>query len=325
MTTSGSHRPARRRDAIRLVSLGIGLFCLCLVAPASAEGLEALYVLEDLLYLPIQYSALERGLLRDAADGVLDRFDLIQAGLIASGATDPVELFKYRRRFEHIRQHALLSIPYLVQTDQMAMEVFNYLHRNVLRRFEVHPVTVLDLHKDGSYNCITASWLYKVLSKRYDLPVTVIQTPVHAFIRLDTNPPIPIELTVPDHGFNLSQSREHILGVLLDSRLIRPRELDELGPDRVYSAYLTEQIPLTEVQIVSVLFYNRALSAFEAGNPALAFRNALAAHLTHPQDDRHTRLTRDVGLAYATALGEQGDGEGGDGIMAYLEGLSWPR
>jgi hypothetical protein len=75
------------------------------------------------------------------------------------------------------------------------------------------------------------------------------------------------------------------------------------------------------VHILAVLFYNRSLEAFESREEEAGFRNALAAHLIHPDDGRYRRLTRDLGLAYATALRERGDRSAEHGVTAYLRSL----
>lgn len=320
MTTS----LARRLCLLGLVSLGTGLFSFAPATPVPAAGSEALDLVEDLLYLPVHFPALERALLLDGADGRLDRFDLVDAGLIASGATDAVTLSEAREHLRHLQQHALLSIPYLMQTDQMALELFRYLHAHVLRRFSLEPVTVLDLWRAGRYNCITASWIYYVFAQTYDLPVSVVETPVHAYIRLDVDPPVPIELTDSAYGFDHPQNQDDVLQTLLVAGLITVDDLDCRGVDRVYRAYLDRRRTLTPVQVLSVLYYNRALAAFEADEPDTAFRCALAARALHPQDDRYRGLVRDLGLAYATALRRDGDTVSQPEILQYLADLDVP-
>ncbi len=85
-------------------------------------------------------------------------------GLIASGATAPMSLSQNRRRFRHLQQHARLSIPYLVQTEHGTAKLFAYLHRQILRRFETRLATLLGL------------------------PIAIVETPMHAYIHLNTRP-----------------------------------------------------------------------------------------------------------------------------------------
>ena len=99
------------------MSLGIGLLFIGPVLPLQAAELSSVPSMDEIRSLPVSLTPLERELLADVGDGRLDRFDLI-----ASGATEPVLLSRYKRRFSHLQQHALLSIPYLIQTEQMAGE-----------------------------------------------------------------------------------------------------------------------------------------------------------------------------------------------------------
>ncbi|MGA1199246.1 MAG: hypothetical protein ACO36I_22355 [Candidatus Latescibacterota bacterium] len=271
--------------------------------------------------LPVYFKPLEQALLIDASDGILNSFSLIDAGLIASGATTNYTLSKHKRQFKTLQQHALLSIPYLMQTERMAVEIFNYLHRRVLRRFETRPVTLLDLWSKGRYKCVTASYIYLIIARTYDLPVIIIETPMHAYIQLQISPPLPIELTVPNGGFNFSQTQEQVIQNLLLVGLITPKDLTTHTPKALFEAYRERQRALTPVQVLSVFFYNRALSAFEHYNPAEAFQHALAAYLIHPEDHRYQRLLHDFGLAYATTLHRENQQDARKAILAYLETL----
>ncbi len=269
--------------------------------------------------LPVFFKPLEIQLLADTSDGLLNSFTLLDAGLIASGATSPVSLSQNRRRFKHLQQHALLSIPYLLHTEHRAAELFYYLHRQILRRFETRPITLIDLWTRGRYNCITASYLYFVFARRYDLPVAIVETPMHAYVRLNIRPSLAIELTLPKRGFGFSQTRDDVLSNLLNAGLITPYDLSTTGVDALFKAYQDRQRVLTPVQILAVFFYNRALAAYEHRDMPHAFQYALAAHLIHPEDARYRRLTRDFARAYATALRQDGETENLQAIMAFLK------
>lgn len=271
--------------------------------------------------LPVEFKPLEQELLVDASDGLLNSFTLIDAGLIASGANSAIALSKSKRQFKHLQQHALLSIPYLMQQEQMAAEIYRYLHRRVLLRFETRPVTLLDLWEKGRYNCVTASYLYLILARTYDLPVTIIETPMHAFIQLQTDPPIPIELTVSRNGFNFSQTQEQVIENLHLVGLISSFDIEQNESSIIFTEYLERQRALTPVQALAVFFYNRALAAFEIYDPAQAFQYALAALIIHPEDPRYQRLIRDFGLAYATALRRNSQEEDLNKMLTFLESI----
>lgn len=294
--------PTKHIRCIGLVAIGISLFFFLCPSPQAQHVHIPERIPELLQTLPVHFKPLEQDLLVDTADGLLNSFTLIDAGLIASGATTPYILTQSKRQFKHLQQHALLSIPYLMQTDQMALEIFRYLHKRVLRHFETRPVTMLDLWSHGRYNCITASYLYLILARTYDLPVAIIETPMHAYIQLQTQPPIPIELTIPRGGFNFAQTQNDVIQNLMHVGLITPEDIKSHSPNALFNAYLERQRALTPVQVLAVFFYNRALSAFEVYNPAEAFQHALAAYLIHPEDHRYQNLVYDFGLAYATSL-----------------------
>ena len=297
MTTN---RATNKRLCGLIAMIGISLFFLPNIHAQPIHIPE--HIPHLLKTLPVHVKPLEQQLLVDASDGLLNSFSLIDAGLIASGATTDYQLSRNKRQFKHLQQHALLSMPYLMQSERMAAQIFHYLHRRVLRRFETRPITFLDLWTNGRYNCVTASYLYLILARTYDLPVRIVETPMHAYIQLQTQPPIAIELTVPQNGFNFSQDQDQVIQNLIDVALITPQDVAQHTPQVLFEAYLKRQRTLTPVQVLAIFFYNRALAAFEHFNTAQAFQHALAAYLIHPEDHRYQKLLHDFGLAYATTL-----------------------
>lgn len=310
----------RRVFHIKGLWIVLGIFCLCTQPLAHPIRIPE-YIPRVLKTLPVHIKPLEQNLLVDASDGLLNSFSLIDAGLIASGATTPYILSKNKRQFKHLQQHALLSIPYLMQTEHMAAEILTYLHRQVLHRFETRPVTLLDIWNKGRYNCVTASYLYLLLARTYDLPVLIVETPMHAYIQLQTQPVIPIELTVSHGGFNFSQTQDQVIQNLIHVGLITPQDITHHSPEVLFQAYLKRQRILTPVQVLAVFFYNRALAAFERYDPALAFQHALSAYIIHPEDHRYQHLLHDFGLAYATALHRENQQTKRNAILTFLKSL----
>lgn len=312
---------AHKQNAITYFAMGITLLFFQ-YTPSQAQTIHIPEHIPHLIRtLPVHFKPLEQNLLIDASDGLLNSFSLIDAGLIASGATTHYALSKNKRQFSHLKQHALLSIPYLMQADRMAAEIFHYLHERVLRRFETRPVTLLDLWTKGRYNCVTASYLYLIIARTYDLPVTIIETPMHAYIQLQTQPVIPIELTVPQIGFNFSQTQDQVIQNLTQVGLITPKDITQYSSQDLFDAYVQRQRALTPVQVLAVFFYNRALAEFENYNAAQAFQHALAAYLIHPEDHRYQNLLKDFGLAYATALRRENQQTELKSILAFLKKL----
>jgi tetratricopeptide (TPR) repeat protein len=241
----------------------------------------------------------ERDLLTDAADGRLDRYDLLDAALVAGGVGEPERRAAYRGQFDRWVAELTVSGRVVGTTFDRARAIHEFLHARGLGGGFCETCTTLDVAFDhGRFNCISSVILYRCLAARFGLRVRGVEVPGHAYAVVESNEgSIVVQTTCP--GW---------FTVIGDERLRREtlrRTLGEaaVGADRGPS----EGRSLDDVALVAIVYYNRGLDHLEAGR----FAESLAANRTAMRLDPRNGAARANLLAtlnnWSLARYEQGD------------------
>jgi len=187
--------------------------------------------------------------LADAADGAFDDLSLLEAGLIASGVDDPALVAGYVNRFEELatglseRRSADASAP------EAAELAFQFLHERLLTGEYLSACTEVQHAFDrGDYNCVSATLLYQVLCRSHGLTPVAVAVSTHVRSRFAKHD-MDVETTCDDW---FTVRREDPSVQFLRTHLQTTREL-------------------SDVQLVSKIFYNRGVSQLEAKRFAEAF------------------------------------------------------
>ncbi len=217
-------------------------------------------------------STLECRLLAEMADGRLQQFSLLEAGLIASGVDCPEQLRRHVDHFTTITYQAFLSSDSVASDAAiLANELLQRLHRLVLIGDYDPLCTEIDRTLEtGSFNCVTATVLFRYLAQLHGVAVMTIGQPDHVFCRIPGYPPITIETTSPQGWIE--------------------GEFDLAGPGHFDSlaafdhAVSTKERVLTDVQLVAKIYYNRAVVLLKANAHAAALPWLLRATGLDPDD-----------------------------------------
>lgn len=197
-------------------------------------------------------NATEQVLIDDASDGDLEDHSLLKASLIAAGYTNPSELSLLQLQFNqlasrideeeaHVEANAALE----TQTTR-AKHLLKEMHRVVLTGN--YEASCSDLRKtilSGQYNCVTATIVYQILSRRHDINSHAVAVPAHVFCQLD-QPEIDVQTTCAT-WLKPGKGRENA---------------DETLGRRV----------LSDVELVAKIYYNRGVLRLHEGNFAEAIR-----------------------------------------------------
>ncbi len=124
--------------------------------------------------------AAERALLADVADGRLDDMSLVEAGLVASGVVWTEDLGRFGPRLEGLVDRAREAAG-AGSTRDRARRVFEWLHRDVLARYELHGVDLPGLLNDGRYNCVSATLVYNSLLASLGIRSAAVLVPSHVY------------------------------------------------------------------------------------------------------------------------------------------------
>lgn len=154
----------------RNIGWTLALLIVSLAGPAAgreAPGAEAA-------------GAAEKALLEDVADGRLDDMSLIEAGLVASGVVWTEDLGRFGPRLEGLVDAAREAAGKGSARDR-ARRVFEWLHRDVLERYELHGVDLPGVLNDGRYNCVSATLVYNSLLEALGIRSAAVLVPSHVY------------------------------------------------------------------------------------------------------------------------------------------------
>jgi tetratricopeptide (TPR) repeat protein len=184
-----------------------------------------------------------------AADGKLDDLALLEAGLVASGVSDQELLTGYKNHFDELAADLAEQLPADATTPEAAEEAFRFLHDRLLTGEYISDCTEVQHAFDrGDYNCVSATLLYQSLCRRHGLTPVAVATATHVRSRFAEHD-MDVETTC-DSWFTVR--REDPSVQFLRTHLQSTREL-------------------SDVQLVSKIFYNRGVSLLESRRFAEAF------------------------------------------------------
>lgn len=193
----------------------VRLACLCLVLIFSlSTNVYASRVGYGATHYPIwsELTYFERSTLSEIHLAKKNDPDaLLALYLVASGVRDSADYETVRRRIDEFLAHAQKLI---IEKDDprtvgqlLNREMHNFFFLQESRGgapngYAMDQSRLMGIFETGEFNCISASLLYAVLGRHFNLGIKGVLLPSHAFVELDTrNRLIDVETTSP-HGFD---------------------------------------------------------------------------------------------------------------------------
>jgi tetratricopeptide (TPR) repeat protein len=124
-----------------------------------------------------------------------------------------------------------------------------------LKRY-VEETSFAGIFTDGKYNCVSATLLYSMLAREYNIPHRIVLTPVHTYLYvIDEGDKITIELTAGEDGFDLKLPIDAALDMLLQTKQISEEELQNKGKRLIYQEF---------VENSEIIDFDKLMDAFSA-------------------------------------------------------------
>lgn len=242
-----------RHVAVWAVVLGAHLAAVVSATSAEAPP-DSLHEL-----LSVRTTLAENILLADAADGTFDTHDLFGAALVAEGIDQPPMVARFRAIWQgHIdaaRGESRLADDAL---DRVRI-VFHYLHGHVLTgRYDPASSSIAAALEGGDYNCLSATLLLNALAQECGVALGAWHVPGHVASRFaDGGRKLTLETTCPRWFAALDDPVEQARQLVLRSA----------GTENTSA---TAGRALADVELVSLVFYNRGVELLEANEYAAA-------------------------------------------------------
>lgn len=243
----------------------------------------------------------EARLLADAADGQLDEIALLDAAVIAGGATNQAELIVARRRLDSLWIEVGEPLVDQLPVDDRPRAILSALHRLVLTgKYKAECTEVQSTLESGDYNCVTATVLYLELCRSHGLAGSAVAIPAHVYCRLQGQREQDIQTTCKD-WFELAGKHGHASGNAFAKQIAT-----QTAPPR----------PLTDVELLGKVYYNRGVSQLEAHEYAAAIALLKISLALDPKDEPARNNLLAAHNNWALALCDAGDFAGAAGKLA---------
>lgn len=243
----------------------------------------------------------ESRLLADAADGRLDEIGLLDAAVIAGGAESQAELAAARRRLSALWLEVGEPLIDQMPASDRPRAILSALHRLVLTgKYKAECTEVQRTLESGDYNCVTATVLYLELCRRHGLNGSAVAIPAHVYCRLQIPREQDIQTTCQD-WFELTEKNDH--------------SADNAFAKQI-AAQSTPPRPLTDVELLGKIYYNRGVTQLEAHDYAAAIALLKISLRLDPKDEPARNNLLAAHNNWALALCDAGDFSAAAGKLA---------
>ncbi len=220
------------------------------------------------------------------------RFQLMEAGIIASRSESAAEANRIFNIYENIEYYVLQSLRgidarqdlTIRQKEEMKAEaILNFMHQNVIQEYRLEGTTMRNLLEHGRYNCVTASILFCSLAEKAGLNVTAVELPGHAmcWVYLSDGERLEVETTC-DTWFKYRNDPETQKKVIC--KLIRdasPQMKDQ--SDQMLLSQVPQ--PISDKRLIAKIYYNRGVDLLAINDYAGALEANAIAYCLDPQSE----------------------------------------
>ncbi len=218
---------------------------------------------------------LQEQLQQDIERGRLDRFSLVEAAFILSGANEPDSLAICLRWYQDLLQTLKNYHFDPFDREGSAAKVFSYLHSSWLLTYKEQATTLLDVMRKKQFNCVAGTILYNLLCSDLGWPTDAFETPTHTYtIFSNFSRRIMVENTTP-MGFNIMANLAEYSRYLL--QFYPHNRAAQIGFDRIYAYENSKGRLIDNTELLGLLAYNRAYFADKKADYAEAYRFVLLA------------------------------------------------
>ena len=230
--------------------------------------------------------SLSQQLAEDISDGELDRFSLIEAAFIISGADNPSELERgmswFRELLNDIESKNLIGFEKVASAERL----FLYFHTTWLKDYQEKSTTLLDIMDRRQFNCVSATVLYNLTCDELGLKTHAFETPTHVYtIFSNITETVMVENTT-SMGFNIMKNLKSYSQYL---KRYYPEQLAlKIGLDRLYYHENSQGREINNTELLGLICYNLSIFHFEKQRYESAYQYVELAQRFN-QDSRSNR------------------------------------
>jgi len=239
---------------------------------------------------------LRAALISDLADSSLERFTLLEAGLIASGVADSSELQKYLALNEALFKPLDGEAWVRRNEARTGKKLLQWLHKTAFRKYTFEETDLRKTLSDGEFNCVTATILFAAACQRYNLKACFIETPIHVFCKFFSPDRARVVETVYAEGFDFPDARQIFQETALATKYITEKDLQTQGIAKLYAKFVEDYREISTARLTQLIFFNQMTHLLQQAryNDALALAQEVDSLFT---SDKKFRINYEVIIA----------------------------
>ena len=184
---------------------------------------------------------------------------LEKAALIASGAVTYPELKTHGLKLKRIISLCIKKISSIRNSYRKCRKLLSIMHKTIFKKYRSTRTTVLNVLKNGEYNCVSSAFLYNIILDKTGMKTRAVIIPGHVYSQVFVNRRwIDVETTM-HKGFD--PIRRDGLPTTPDDRQFIPEKGDR-----------TKRKFISNSKFVALFYYNRATLQFHNRDGRVPFR-----------------------------------------------------
>ncbi|ELR71010.1 hypothetical protein C900_03140 [Fulvivirga imtechensis AK7] len=164
--------------------------------------------------------------------------------------------------------------------------IYSSIHDRFLKKYELQN-EFSSIFSDGFYNCVSASALYGMVFKGFDIPFIIKEKPTHVYVVAypDTER-ILVETTDPTGGFITFSERykQAFVEQMKKTKLISQEEYQAKTASQLFDQYYFADQEINLEELVGVQYTNDAIYKLEGQQLEAAYSQLEKAYLFYPTD-----------------------------------------
>lgn len=243
---------------------------------------------------------LEQRLIDDSQDRFLSQMSLLEAAVIASGATSQEEVDSVVGKLQAQLQPIQTRVSQIKDQKQRGQALLRALHEDVFGEYKETATTLLDLTQRNQYNCVVATLLYNYSAQQVGLIVKAVIIPSHVYSLVFSSSGVAEVETTSPNGFDPDRSSRAYLSFLAERGLSRSHLA--MGQEGDSSGETQLAVEIDNLTLVSLILSNRGLNAFDSGKPALAYSLFSRSHKIAEQERADQLRAHEASIVNGMAL-----------------------
>ena len=172
------------------------------------------------------------------------------------------------------------------KAEKKIKTIYSNIHDGFLKKYELQN-EFSSIFSDGRYNCVSASALYGMVFKEFNIPFIIKEKPTHVYVVAypDTEK-ILVETTDPTGGFITFSERykQAFVEQMKKAKLISPEEYQAKTPSQLFDQYYFADQEITLEELVGVQYANDAIYKLEDQQLEAAYGQLEKAYLFYPTE-----------------------------------------